>query len=59
MDITAQGSIGMTAAPGKKLQINLKQLMGDRVKQYIGTTYRIFQNENFGFTQDINQQMKL
>ena len=49
MDITAQGSIGMTAAPGKKLQINLKQLMGDRVKQYIGTTYRIFQNENFGF----------
>ena len=39
----------MTAAPGKKLQTNLRELMGDRVKQYIGTTYRIFQNENFGF----------
>ena len=49
MDITAQGSVGMTAAPGKKLQTNLRELMGDRVKQYIGTTYRIFQNENFGF----------
>jgi len=49
MDITAQGPVGMTAAPGKKLQTNLRELMGDRVKQYIGTTYRIFQNENFGF----------
>ena len=23
--------------------------MGDRVKQFIGTTYRIFQNQDFGF----------
>ena len=25
--------------------------MGDRVKQFIGTTYRIFQNQDFGFYQ--------
>ena len=49
LDITAEGPVGMVAAPGKKLQINLKELMGDRVKQYIGTTYRIFQNQDFGF----------
>jgi hypothetical protein len=51
MDITAQGSVGMKAAPGKKLQTNLRELMGDRVKQFIGTTYRIFQNQDFGFYQ--------
>jgi len=50
MDITAEGPVGMIPAGTKqKLQTNLRQLMGDRVKQYIGTTYRIFQNENFGF----------
>ena len=41
----------MKGAPGKKLQANLKELMGDRVKQFIGTTYRIFQNQDFGFYQ--------
>ena len=51
MDITAQGPVGMKAAPGKKLQTNLRELMGDRVKQFIGTTYRIFQNQDFGFYQ--------
>ena len=25
--------------------------MGDRIKQFIGTTYRIFQNQDFGFYQ--------
>lgn len=49
MDITAEGPVGMVAAPGKKLQANLRELMGDRVKQFIGTTYRIFQNQDFGF----------
>jgi len=50
MDITAEGPVGMIPAGTKqKLQTNLRQLMGNRVKQYIGTTYRIFQNENFGF----------
>ena len=49
MDITAEGPVGMVAAPGKKLQTNLRELMGDRVKQFIGTTYRIFQNQDFGF----------
>ena len=49
LDITAQGPVGMTAAPGKKLQVNLKELMGNRVKQFIGTTYRIFQNQDYGF----------
>ena len=51
MDITAQGSVGMKGAAGKKLQTNLRELMGDRVKQFIGTTYRIFQNQDFGFYQ--------
>ena len=51
MDITAQGSVGMKGIAGKKLQANLRQLMGDRVKQFIGTTYRIFQNQDFGFYQ--------
>ena len=51
MDITAQGPVGMVPAPGKKLQANLKELMGDRMKQFIGTTYRIFQNQDFGFYQ--------
>jgi len=51
MDITAQGSVGMKGVAGKKLQANLRELMGDRVKQFIGTTYRIFQNQDFGFYQ--------
>ena len=51
MDITAQGSVGMKGIAGKKLQANLRELMGDRVKQFIGTTYRIFQNQDFGFYQ--------
>ena len=49
LDITAQGPVGMVAAPGKKLQTDLRKLMGDRVQQFIGTTYRIFQNQDFGF----------
>ena len=49
MDITAEGPVGMVAAPGKKLQTDLRKLMGDRVQQFIGTTYRIFQNQDFGF----------
>ena len=51
MDITAQGAVGMKGVAGKKLQANLRELMGDRVKQFIGTTYRIFQNQDFGFYQ--------
>ena len=51
LDITAQGSVGLKGAAGKKLQANLRELMGDRVKQFIGTTYRIFQNQDFGFYQ--------
>jgi len=51
LDITAQGPVGMKATAGKKLQQDLRKLMGDRVKQFIGTTYRIFQNQDFGFYQ--------
>jgi len=51
LDITAQGTVGMKGAAGKRLQANLKELMGDRMKQFIGTTYRIFQNQDFGFYQ--------
>ena len=51
LDITAQGTVGMKGAAGKKLQANLRELMGDRMKQFIGTTYRIFQNQDFGFYQ--------
>ena len=51
LDITAQGTVGMKGAAGKRLQANLRELMGDRVKQFIGTTYRIFQNQDFGFYQ--------
>ena len=50
LDITEQGPAGMIPAGTKqKLQTSLRELMGDRVKNYIGTTYRIFQNQNFGF----------
>ena len=63
MDITSsKAPVGMKgAAPGKKLQAtDLRELMGDRaVQQFIGTTYRIFQNQDFGFYHyDINQQNK-
>ena len=51
MDITAQGPVGMTAAAGKKLQVDLKELMGNRVKNYLGTTYKIFQNTDYSFYQ--------
>ncbi len=51
MDITAQGPVGMTAAAGKKLQVDLRALMGDRVKNYLGTTYKIFQNTDYSFYQ--------
>ena len=50
LDITEQGPVGMVPAGAKQnMQTSLRQLMGDRVKNYIGTTYRIFQNQNFGF----------
>jgi len=50
LDITEQGPVGIIPAGTKqKLQTDLRSLMGDRVKQYIGTTYRIFQNQNYGF----------
>jgi hypothetical protein len=47
MDIAASGPAKVEAV--KKLGTDMRQLMGDRVKQYLGTTYRVFQNENFGF----------
>src|SRR5210317_293456 len=47
LDITAQTPSGIV--PVKKLQTNLRELMGDRVKQYIGTTYKIFQNSDYSF----------
>jgi hypothetical protein len=49
MDITAEGPIGIPAGAKEKYKTDLRSLMGDRVKQYIGTTYRIFQDQNFGF----------
>ena len=50
LDITEQGPVGIVPVGTKeKMQTSLRQLMGDRVKNYIGTTYRIFQNQNFGF----------
>lgn len=47
MDIAAQGPANVEQV--KQLQTNMRELMGDRVKQYLGTTYRVFQNQNFGF----------
>ena len=47
IDITAETPAGVSQI--KKIQTDLRNLMGDRVKQYIGTTYRIFQNQDFGF----------
>jgi hypothetical protein len=50
LDITEQGPVGIIpAGTKKKLQTDLRSLMGDRVKNYIGTTYRIFQNQDYGF----------
>ena len=49
MDITAEGPIGIPAGTKEQFKTDLRSLMGDRVKQYIGTTYRIFQDQNFGF----------
>ena len=47
LDITAQTPSGIV--PLKKLQVDLRNLMGDRIKQYIGTTYKIFQNSPYSF----------
>ena len=50
LDITTEGPVGIIpAGTKKKLQTDLRQLMGNRIKQYIGTTYRIFQNQDYGF----------
>ena len=46
IDITAKGPAGVSMI---KAQTDLRNLMGDRVKNYIGTTYRIFQDQNYGF----------
>ena len=47
LDITAQGPVGVTEI--NKMKTNLRQLMGDRVKQYLGTTYKIFENQPYSF----------
>jgi len=47
LEITAQTPSGIV--PLKKLQVDLRSLMGDRIKQYIGTTYKIFQNTPYSF----------
>ena len=47
IDITAETPAGIQQI--KKIQTDLRSLMGDRVQQYIGTTYRIFQNQDYGF----------
>jgi len=47
LEITAQTPSGIV--PLKKLQVDLRNLMGDRIKQYIGTTYKIFQNGPYSF----------
>jgi hypothetical protein len=46
-DITAQGPVGIQEI--KDVQNNLRKLMGDRVKQYLGTTYKIFENNQYSF----------
>ena len=46
-DITAQGPADIKMI--KKVQTNLRNLMGDRVKQYLGTTYKIFENNAYNF----------
>ena len=47
LEITSQTPSGIV--PLKKLQVDLRNLMGDRIKQYIGTTYKIFQNSPYSF----------
>ena len=46
-DITAQGPVGIKEI--KNVQTNLRKLMGDRVKQFLGTTYKIFENNSYSF----------
>lgn len=45
LDITEQGPIGLA---GGQAQV-LRGLMADKTKQYLGATYRIFQDQDFGF----------
>ena len=46
-DITAEGPVDIKLI--KDVQTNLRKLMGDRVKQYLGTTYKIFENTSYSF----------
>tara|TARA_R110000765_G_scaffold267554_1_gene366611 strand:- start:47 stop:4072 length:4026 start_codon:yes stop_codon:yes gene_type:complete len=46
LDITAQTPTGVTMV---KEVTNLRTLMGDRVKQYLGNTYKIFDNKDVAF----------
>ena len=48
LEITSGGPVAKSVVP-ENIRSDLRTLMGDRVKQYIGTTYRIFQNQDFGF----------
>jgi len=47
LDIAAQGPVGIQEI--KQVQDNLRSLMGNRVQQYLGTTYKIFQNPSYSF----------
>ncbi len=52
LDITAQTPTGVTMV---KEVTNLRTLMGDRVKQYLGNTYKIFDNKDVAFMKNLNQ----
>jgi hypothetical protein len=48
LDTISGGPIAKTSIP-ENLRTDFKKLMGDRVKSYVGSTYKIFQDTNYGF----------
>jgi len=48
LNITAGGPTAAADIPNG-LKRDLRTLMGSKVKQYLGTTFRIFENQDFGF----------
>jgi hypothetical protein len=48
LDIISGGPIAKASIP-ENLRTDLRKLMGDKVKSYIGSTYKIFQDTDYGF----------
>jgi hypothetical protein len=48
LNITAGGPAAVADIPAS-LRTDLRKLMGDKVKSYLGNTFKIFENTDFGF----------